>query len=150
MNIKNMEQDLLIEYRCVCGKLLFKGIMLVSVVEIKCKRCGKTKTFKDTMQGTRSFMLIVDGGGRIVDACEGVAVLEFSRQYVIGKLLLDILPLARDADAQALLPSPNDSKSYHIKNNILLLRDRKVPVESHITFINNDRSLYHIFNICRI
>lgn len=123
--------------------------MLVSVVEIKCKRCGKTKTFKDNMQGVRSFMLIVDGGGRVVDACEGVAVFERNRQYVIGKLLPDILPLARDADAQSLLPNPNESKSYQIKNNTLLLRDRKVPMESHIIPVNNDGSLYHIFNIYR-
>lgn len=28
------------EYRCTCGKLLFKGTLLFSTVEIKCKRCG--------------------------------------------------------------------------------------------------------------
>jgi CheY-like chemotaxis protein len=28
------------EYRCTCGKLLFKGILQFSTIEIKCKRCG--------------------------------------------------------------------------------------------------------------
>lgn len=145
-----MEPNLLTEYRCVCGKLLFKGFIPASVVEIKCKRCGKTKTFKDNTQGIRSFMLVVDGDGKIMDACNGVAALEYSRQYVIGKFISDILPLARDADAQSLLLNPNESKSYQIKNNTLLLRDREVPVESHIISINDDRSLYRIFNICRM
>ncbi|MGB3988481.1 MAG: hypothetical protein WBK67_02185 [Minisyncoccales bacterium] len=34
------------EYRCDCGKLLFKGALASSVVEVKCKRCGKIKVFK--------------------------------------------------------------------------------------------------------
>lgn len=28
------------EYRCPCGKLLFKGLLIDSTVEIKCKNCG--------------------------------------------------------------------------------------------------------------
>lgn len=32
--------DRLPEYRCTCGKLLFKGTLLFSTLEIKCKRCG--------------------------------------------------------------------------------------------------------------
>ncbi len=41
-----MEFPPLNEYRCDCGKLLFKGSLLVSVVEVKCRRCGKVLTFK--------------------------------------------------------------------------------------------------------
>lgn len=171
-----MEPNLLIEYRCACGKLLFKGFMLVSVVEVKCKRCGKTKTFKDNMQGVRSFMLIVDGGGRIVDACEGVAVLEYSRQYVIGKFLLDILPLARDARYQEIISDKAENNKflteqvaevapqsaafskgvYQIKNNTLLLRDRKLPLESHVALASKHEdgagkngSLYRVFNVIK-
>lgn len=145
-----MEPNLLIEYRCACGKLLFKGVMLVSVVEIKCKRCGKTKTFKDNMQGIRLFMLVVDGGGRIVDACEGVAVLECSRQYVIGKLLPDIFPLARDARYQEIIKSdPASGHNYQIRNNTLLLRDRKMSLESYIVSDNKNKSLRRIFNIIK-
>lgn len=123
----------------------------MSVVEIKCKRCGETLTFRDNARGARSFMLVVDGGGRIVEACEGVRVLECSRQYVTGKLLPDILPLAKDADdVQALLPNPNESKSYQIKNNTLLLRDRKSPIESHIIPIKeNGKQLYRIFSVIK-
>ena len=41
-----MEFPPLSEYRCDCGKLLFKGALLVSLVEVKCKRCGRISTFK--------------------------------------------------------------------------------------------------------
>lgn len=35
------------EFRCtVCKKLLFKGILVDSAVEIKCKRCGTMNEFE--------------------------------------------------------------------------------------------------------
>lgn len=33
------------EYRCTCGKLLFKGLVGSSIVEIKCRRCDKVTSF---------------------------------------------------------------------------------------------------------
>ena len=33
------------EYRCSCGKLLFKGLLGASIVEIKCKRCNNITSF---------------------------------------------------------------------------------------------------------
>lgn len=145
-----MEPSILNDYRCDCGKLLFKGSLLSCKLEIKCKRCGIVKTFRSGTQGICSFMFVIDDDGKIMDACNGVSALECSRQYVIGKLLLDILPLARDADTQALLPGPNESKSYQIKNNTLLLRDRKVPMESHIVPIKSGKQpLFRMFNIIK-
>ena len=41
-----MEFSPLSEYRCNCGKLLFKALLSTSVVEIKCKRCGMLNIFK--------------------------------------------------------------------------------------------------------
>jgi phage FluMu protein Com len=39
--------DGLKEYRCKnCKKLLCKGVLIESVVEIKCKACGELSTFK--------------------------------------------------------------------------------------------------------
>jgi hypothetical protein len=35
--------QLLQEFRCTCGKLLFKGLLVKGIVEIKCKRCQDIK-----------------------------------------------------------------------------------------------------------
>jgi LSD1 subclass zinc finger protein len=40
-----MEQTELKEYRCLCGKLLFKGMFSEGTVEIKCKSCRKILSF---------------------------------------------------------------------------------------------------------
>lgn len=42
-----MENSLLKEYRCACGKLLFKGFLTNAVIEIKCKRCEKVNLFEE-------------------------------------------------------------------------------------------------------
>lgn len=146
-----MDTTLLKEYRCACGKLLFRGLMHISTVEVKCKRCGKTRVFRDDARGARSFMLVVDDGGKVVDACDGIVALELSRQYVVGKLLSDILPLVRDAQYQEIINTEGKTKSgenYQIRNNTLLLRDRNALLESHIVPIG-DGSLYRIFNIIK-
>ena len=40
-----MDNNFLNEYRCNCGKLLFKGDLKKCRVEIKCKRCSQIKVF---------------------------------------------------------------------------------------------------------
>jgi len=42
-----MDNSCLKEYRCDCGKLLFKGLLGSAVIEIKCRRCGKVNMFEE-------------------------------------------------------------------------------------------------------
>lgn len=44
-----MDNSFFKEYRCDCGKLLFKGSLAVAVIEIKCKRCGKVNVFEENL-----------------------------------------------------------------------------------------------------
>ncbi|MDP3899609.1 MAG: hypothetical protein Q8Q23_00850 [bacterium] len=41
-----MENFLNQEYRCLCGKLLFKGLLIDSEIEIKCKGCREIRKIK--------------------------------------------------------------------------------------------------------
>jgi len=42
-----MNQNLYSEYRCKkCNKLFFKGVLVDSEIEVKCKRCGEIRTIK--------------------------------------------------------------------------------------------------------
>lgn len=52
----------LTEYRCTCGKLLCKGRLFLSSVEIKCKRCGQVALFQDSLpMGIAQLLLVRDG-----------------------------------------------------------------------------------------
>ena len=46
------------EYRCDCGKLLFRGILSFSVIEIKYKMCNKIHLFYDNKIVDEFFSLI--------------------------------------------------------------------------------------------
>lgn len=42
LTTKQLERD----YRCDCGKLLFKGLLKEGKIEIKCQRCVEIKVFE--------------------------------------------------------------------------------------------------------
>lgn len=63
------------EHRCLfCGKLLFKGILFRSRVEIKCLRCGKVIFFRglNDFDGKNRYMLLTDTKGKIVDCSDSI------------------------------------------------------------------------------
>lgn len=98
-----MEPSILNDYRCDCGKLLFKGLLLSCKLEIKCKRCGTIKTvivYADNKNGrsidldklsgcdysakigANGKFLTVDGKladalGHLIDEMSGKSLLEF-------------------------------------------------------------------------
>lgn len=59
------------EYRCQCGKLLFKGLMLVSLVEIKCLRCGTIQVINEmssSFLGEDKYAFLYNEDGIILNA----------------------------------------------------------------------------------
>lgn len=69
------------EYRCQCGKLLFKGCLLISLVEVKCRACGRIAVFHGATEGdmvtSDRYVLMLDRHARIMDA-------SFNAQQLIG------------------------------------------------------------------
>lgn len=125
------------EYRCRCGKLLFKGTIILSTIEIKCKRCGSTETFNhEERTAPVSLTITLDGGGMIVDACRAVLCVGWERQSLIGKHFSTLFPLLMDAPkAEHLVAGVKgkQDRQFEMRNNTLLLRDGgTIPVESYI------------------
>lgn len=125
------------EYRCRCGKLLFKGIIILSTIEVKCKRCGNTETFShEERTAPVSFTVTLDGGGIIVDACRAVLCVGWERQALIGNHFSVLFPLLKDAPEVKHLVEGiggKQKREFEIQNNTLLLRDGgMMPVESYI------------------
>jgi len=52
-----MDASNLKEYRCTCGKLLFKGLILVALIEIKCKRCRTINHFQEEHCGQNNSLI---------------------------------------------------------------------------------------------
>ncbi len=149
-----MSQNLLKEYRCACGKLLFKGLLLFSVVEVKCKRCGNTVSFGKLAPGEErvSFAVFLDEHGIIFDACQGAVFAGMDREYVLGKHLSELFPLLHDApEYKNLAMTKRKSEFFEIKDNILLLKDgKKIPCQSSFIFHcgkDKEPQEYRVFNL---
>jgi PAS domain S-box-containing protein len=127
-----MEKINLEEYRCPCGKLLFKGIVLKSFVEIKCKRCGEIISFGDLLKSEApfSFFMSVDRKGVIKDICRGAEIiLGYSRSDLVGKSITSLCPMVHDKIAEHNNKKPKKNQkqpkeeAYAISNNAFLVHD---------------------------
>lgn len=125
------------EYRCRCGKLLFKGTIILSTIEVKCKRCGNTETFgHEEPTAPVSFTITLDGDGIIIDACRAVLCVGWERQALIGKHFSALFPFFKDtSEVKHLVVGARgkQKREFEIQNNTLLLRDGgTIPAESYI------------------
>jgi phage FluMu protein Com len=90
-------KEILEDYRCTCGKLLFRGLILTGGVEVKCKYCKNIQTI-DGLTGKLStdarYLLFLDEKGHIVQASStakkhaGFEPIELVGMYVADLLLL--------------------------------------------------------------
>lgn len=88
--------DFLQSYRCPgCSKLLFKGVLVVSTIQVKCKKCGTLATFSclDDIADEEQFSLLTDCDGTVVSM--GIYKKNFCgpQQNLVGTKLSSLLML---------------------------------------------------------
>lgn len=92
------------EYRCSCGKLLFKGMAFTSMIEIKCRSCGKINQITGMLGGPiedrqNCFTYLLNREGTIKDVSESIeSILGYSVNETIGKSIFEI---SRKTDKEA-------------------------------------------------
>ncbi len=127
-----IESAILNEYRCECGKLLFKGILSVCKVEIKCKRCGAVKTIvygNDYLYGNNgsrlnrcNFLSDIDSKGNFLSVdMEMTYLLGYETDEVVGKSLFDLcISKGGDLEKDSFLSFAEEGKPFiALKANIL-------------------------------
>jgi PAS domain S-box-containing protein len=92
-----MKSIIINEYRCDCGKLLFKGLLLDSHLEIKCKRCGKIKSLGGLYEGeigSHDYSIVYDRDMKVVNASQTAAeYLGYSLNELLKLTAQSINPL---------------------------------------------------------
>jgi len=149
-----MDTSSLKEYRCTCGKLLFKGHIVLSVIEIKCKRCGTVRLIRETNSGESgsfSFAIILDCNGIIINLSHTVVlILGWNTADMLGKPIADFCPpLAGTKEDSRPLYVRNMPKPFDVRNNICIHRDgHHMPMESHFVCDYNGGKFsgYRMFN----
>ncbi len=76
------------EWRCECGKLLFKGALLTGLLEVKCSRCKRMvylQQFNSYAADNQSFMVTIKNDGTILTASPGIfEAIGYNQQDIIG------------------------------------------------------------------
>jgi phage FluMu protein Com len=112
------------EYRCSCGRLLFKGLVLSGHVQVKCKRCRevvlfdqplhvRTQEISSEIPDSTSYSLLVDSKGHIKDASvSAVHRLGYSREALCTMMINDV-PAAQNSESEIIaLSSPEPLTVY--------------------------------------
>lgn len=83
------------EWRCECGKLLFKGAFLAGLIEVKCSRCKRMvylQQFDSYTAEHESFMTTISLDGTILTTSQGVEdSLGYSVADMIGKNFVEYI-----------------------------------------------------------
>ena len=78
----------LYEYRCRCGKLLFKGVLFNGTLEIKCKRCQKISNIGEVrkIEDDKHYALLIDKNYAIKNESDSACrILGYSHEELKGK-----------------------------------------------------------------
>jgi len=82
-----MKSLIVTEYRCRCGRLLFKGLLLKDLVEAKCAHCNSVSLFKglNVPDSPDRFVILATPGGTIVNvSASAETLLGFSMEKLVG------------------------------------------------------------------
>lgn len=90
-----METSFLNQHRCICGKLLLKGIFFDGLAEIKCRSCGKINNIGFIkMEDNNSHYMLIINDKCLISNCSNYAcnILGYSNNELIGKSFTSIDP----------------------------------------------------------
>lgn len=88
-----MNNTLLREQRCECGKLLLKGIFFQASLEIKCKKCGKINKIGEikNLDNENRYLLVFNEKGIISNADDAAYhILGYDPGELLGKHFTEI------------------------------------------------------------
>lgn len=112
------------DYRCDCGKLLFKGVLFLSAVEVKCRRCGTVQVFDDALGGGQiTFTLFVRKNGVVSDTCRVADALGIGQNAYQNRVARDIFPILRDAPFSEEVPHEKGTMYHNIPKSVLTCKD---------------------------
>jgi len=153
----NETDDPLQSYRCICGKLLFKGFLLDSTIQIKCKKCGKLMSFQGLDQDAASdtkFGMMFDRYGDVVSASSNIHELfGYHLSDLLSKNYGDLLFSGTREIAQTgfkYLWSLDDKEKYFFRGETTFKNAKGQPIpgtiQSKFVKKGDEELLYSVFD----
>lgn len=137
-------------YRCPgCDKLLFKGILVISTVQVKCKKCGTLATFSqlDSNMHEDQFTLLADNTGRVVATGPYKKAFCGPQQSLVGTQLFALLLLMGHEEQYKKIMETLEA-SDHTKTYSLIANTTDSPLALRWSFLlrGDIVYLYVLFN----
>lgn len=124
-----MRTSPLAEYRCACGKLLFKGVVRTTRIEIKCKRCGALSSFgpEEREQDLERYGIIAAKDGTIMAVSDTVTrILGYRPDELRSMNLRDLRAYDRDGETPPSLEGAVSEERHRGKDGLMVtVRVRK-------------------------
>lgn len=142
-----MKQFLLPEHRCKCGKLLCKGILFTSVVELKCKFCHNINRLYgiegNIERRVKRFTMLLDvlGGIRIMEISpQASEILGYGREEFLSMTAYEIDPILASGGYDHLWRTrfQDFRKGFRVNSVHRKKNGDLIPVQSVVKFIFSD------------
>jgi len=118
----------------VCGKLLFKGMILEGFVELKCRHCDYTLKVEGVLNRKNFHTIILDDECHILNISDStVTLLGFSKSELIGHGMEIIETMTKDK-CHEILKKVKDSGSIFYKTNYRNSNNVSIPVNTKVIF----------------
>lgn len=148
--MRSNDTGFLEDYRCSsCNKLLFKGLLIISTVQIKCRKCGALVMFNDldSLIDEDVFSLLANDKGIVVNM--GLYKKEFcgNQRSFIGKQLLALLRVMGYPnlykEIQGTFISPDYEKTFERK---IMLNDSPVTCRWNLLSMHRKSYVYLVMD----
>ena len=87
--------DITADFRCACGKLLLRGMILSGAIEVKCRSCKRIETIEAFSGGpldTERYVLVLNTDGMVLRfSGSAPAILGYSRDELLKKRIADVI-----------------------------------------------------------
>ncbi|MEK7627919.1 MAG: hypothetical protein AAB421_00665 [Patescibacteria group bacterium] len=147
-----MTVEILNDYRCSCGKLLFRGMVLTGSIEIKCRYCKRVETVDGLMEKGSDpdrYTLIIGREGEIYNSTqEASRALGYLHSELSARRVQDIVLLPHDEAYQSILQKLDGGQVSVLFHSFVKHKNRAmIPVQITACLFSTPDGQCILFNI---
>lgn len=146
-------REILNDYRCSCGKLLLRGLIITGGVEVKCRYCKQTRTIEGIGMGSLQhdgYILITDEHGRIVKVSSKASrILGYEKEELLHVHIHDLIVMIEpNLYAKLWQALGHKGQTIMLLQTLQKYKDHSLgPIQAEVRSLYTDDERYLVFII---
>lgn len=142
-NEKDLSSIISLDHRCSCGKLLFKGFIASSKLEIKCRYCKAVNIIgqdHDNPSNNVRYSILFALDGKIIDASLSITkILGYTKEELVLMKIQEIDPLLKISTYAHLAKIPKylESETFTWDTLHQNKKGKFILVRTHLRYVKN-------------